>query len=82
MSSSNGFIVVFKDNATQDQIEQYAEQVNKGGGEVTARYDAVFKGFAAKLTDNQLQSFKGNDIVKYIEPDQTITIAPPDSNVQ
>lgn len=28
---SSGFIVVFKDSATQEQIEQYAEQVNGGG---------------------------------------------------
>ena len=30
------------------------------GGEVTHRYDAVFKGFAAKLTDQQLQGFQAN----------------------
>ncbi|KIO25923.1 hypothetical protein M407DRAFT_243920 [Tulasnella calospora MUT 4182] len=81
-TQSTACIVVFKDHATQDQIDRYAEQINGGGGAVTARYDSVLKGFAATLTASQLQSFQGDDIIQYIEPDQVITIAPPGSDVQ
>ncbi|KAG8983127.1 hypothetical protein FRB90_006294 [Tulasnella sp. 427] len=79
---SGKYIVVFKDSATQEQIEQYAEEVNNGGGEVTARYDTVIKGFAAYLTGSQLQNFQGDDIIDYIEPDHVISIPPPDSAIQ
>ncbi|KAG8896468.1 hypothetical protein FRC01_011792 [Tulasnella sp. 417] len=79
---SQNFIVVFKDTATQEQIDNYVQHVNTGGGEVTNRYDAVLKGFAAKLTPNLLSNFQGDDIIDYIEPDQIVTIAPPGSDVQ
>ncbi|KAG9023076.1 hypothetical protein FS837_006013 [Tulasnella sp. UAMH 9824] len=80
--SNSSYIVVFKDNATQEQIDTYAGRVGKEGGEVTNRYDSVFKGFAAKIPESLLQNLQGDDIIRYIEPDQVITIAPPESKVQ
>ncbi|KZV95114.1 hypothetical protein EXIGLDRAFT_735897 [Exidia glandulosa HHB12029] len=75
---SNSFIVVFKKSASAEQVEEYVNQVSSGGGEVTHRYDAVFKGFAAKLTDTQLQSFQANvaatdSPIDYIEADGVVT---------
>ncbi|KAH7100769.1 hypothetical protein BKA62DRAFT_705578 [Auriculariales sp. MPI-PUGE-AT-0066] len=74
--STNNFIVVFKDNATPEQIAQYKEQVNGGGGEVTHEYGTVLKGFAAKLTSEQFSSFTSlvdDGPIKYIEPDGVVT---------
>ncbi|KAG8983126.1 hypothetical protein FRB90_006293 [Tulasnella sp. 427] len=73
MSSIGKFIVVFKESATQEQINEYAEQVNSNGGKVTNHYGTVLKGFAAELTESQFQNFQGNDIIDYIEPDGVVT---------
>ncbi|KAF8342120.1 uncharacterized protein EI90DRAFT_3032186 [Cantharellus anzutake] len=74
MSEQTGkFIVVFKDSATKEEIEQYAEKVNNNGGEVTNRYDGVLNGFAAKLTPQLASSFQGDSIIDYIEPDGIVT---------
>ncbi|EJD52668.1 hypothetical protein AURDEDRAFT_158401 [Auricularia subglabra TFB-10046 SS5] len=75
---SNSFIVVFKKTASPEQVEEYVNQVSSGGGEVTHRYDAVFKGFAAKLTNQQLQGFQanlaaGDSPIDYIEADGIVT---------
>ncbi|KAG8911948.1 hypothetical protein FRC00_005518 [Tulasnella sp. 408] len=64
--STNSYIVVFKDHATPEQINQYAGRVSSEGGEVGHRYDSVFKGFSAKLPDSLLQNFQGDDIIQYI----------------
>ncbi|KAK0212695.1 hypothetical protein DFS33DRAFT_1283822 [Desarmillaria ectypa] len=68
------YIVMFKDNVSEDQIKEYAAQVNSGGGEVTQFY-GVIPGFAAKITDDQLQQFQSlqGDIIESIEPDQIVT---------
>ncbi|KAG8990811.1 hypothetical protein FRB94_013093 [Tulasnella sp. JGI-2019a] len=66
---SGNFIVVFKDSATDEQIEQYVNQVNNTGGLVTQKYDLGMRGFAANLDEAQLQSFQGNEIIKYVEAD-------------
>jgi len=72
---SQNFIVVFKEHATPDQINAYADEVSQGGGEVGHRYDSpVMKGFSATLTETQVQSFQSNDIIDYIEPDQKVSI--------
>ncbi|RDB16741.1 Serine proteinase inhibitor IA-2 [Hypsizygus marmoreus] len=70
---SGKYIVVFKDSATTEQIDQYVEKVNSNGGEVANRYDAVLKGFAATIPDHFLASLQGDDIIDYIEPDSIVT---------
>jgi len=59
----------------QDQINQYANDVDNNGGEVTNRY-SLLKGFAAKLTEQQLTSFQSlqGDVIDHIEPDGVATI--------
>ncbi|KAI0793221.1 hypothetical protein C8Q75DRAFT_804037 [Abortiporus biennis] len=51
---SGKFIVIFKDSATQDQIDKYVEEVNQSGGNVSAKYDSALKGFAASIPDAYL----------------------------
>jgi len=69
----SNYIVVFKDTATDDQINKYANEVNTSGGQVNHRYDSVMKGFSAKISDQHLQSLQGDDIIDYIEPDGVVT---------
>ncbi|EPT04908.1 hypothetical protein FOMPIDRAFT_1045582 [Fomitopsis schrenkii] len=75
MSDATGnYIVVFKDNVTQEQVEQYAQEVNSNGGEVTKRFDSILNGFAASIPTaflTQLQSLQGG-VIDYIEPDQIV----------
>ncbi|KAG7449542.1 serine proteinase inhibitor IA-1 [Guyanagaster necrorhizus] len=65
---------MFKDNVSEDQIKEYAAQVNNGGGEVTQFY-GIIPGFAAKITEDQFQQFQSlqGDIIESIEPDQMVT---------
>lgn len=46
------------------------------GGEVTHRYGAALKGFAAKLTEQTLTSFQGSDIIEYVEADGVRRLGP------
>ncbi|KAF9461283.1 hypothetical protein BDZ94DRAFT_1323431 [Collybia nuda] len=65
----NKYIVVFKDDVTQEQIDEYARNVDQNGGQVTNRYTDVLKGFAAQITDTQLQTFQslqGEGIIDYV----------------
>ncbi|KAG8912739.1 hypothetical protein FRC02_005832 [Tulasnella sp. 418] len=73
MSGKQGFIVVYKSNAPQAKIDEHIEHVRKTGGEVGHRYDSVFKGFSAQLKPEHVQSFQGNDLIDYIEPDGVVT---------
>ncbi|KAG8990808.1 hypothetical protein FRB94_013090 [Tulasnella sp. JGI-2019a] len=72
------YIVVFKDSATEAQIDEYAKGINATGGQVNHRYNSALKGFSARMDDTHLKAFKGiaDDIVDYIEPDQVVTIQP------
>ncbi|KAJ3484721.1 hypothetical protein NLI96_g5450 [Meripilus lineatus] len=70
---SGRYIVVFKDSATPEQIEQYANDVHKNGGAVLNRYDSVLKGFAATIPQSFLQSLQGSDLIDYVEPDGVVT---------
>jgi len=76
------YIVVFKDKATKEEIDQYVKEVNGTGGQVGHRYENVIKGFSAKLVESQVNSLKANAIIDYIEPDQTVTIQPPPRQTQ
>ncbi|KAG8941814.1 hypothetical protein FRC03_003935 [Tulasnella sp. 419] len=75
-NAAQSFIVVYKDSATKDQIQKHISQVEKDGGEIGHRYDAVFKGFSAKMKPECLQSLQGDDAIDYIEPDQVMSIQP------
>ncbi|KAF9049727.1 protease propeptide/inhibitor [Panaeolus papilionaceus] len=70
---SGKYIVVFKDHATQEQIDDYVKQVTHNSGEVTHHYDTVLKGFAAEIPDNIINSFEASEIIEYVEPDGIMT---------
>ncbi|KAF8973292.1 hypothetical protein BDZ97DRAFT_1912844 [Flammula alnicola] len=67
------YIVVFKDNVTEEQIEQYVKDINNNGGEVVHRYNSILNGFSAAIPDHFLSSLQGSDIIEYIEPDSVVT---------
>ncbi|KAI0315478.1 serine proteinase inhibitor IA-1 [Amylostereum chailletii] len=72
---SGKYIVVFKKTASDEVIEQHANDVAKAGGAVHSRYDTVLRGFSASIPEahlTQLQSLQGGDI-DYIEPDGVVT---------
>ncbi|KAF9012307.1 protease propeptide/inhibitor [Cyathus striatus] len=72
----NKYIVVFKDNVTQEQVKQYAKEVGEKGGKVTNEYDGtILNGFAAEISDDYLQSLQSlkDDVISYIEPDGVVT---------
>ena len=73
MVSPQKYIVVFKDSATEKDIDSHIQHVKDAGGEVGHRYDSVMKGFSASLPEQLLSSFQGSDIIDYIEPDQVVT---------
>jgi len=71
MSTAN-YIVIFKPTATEEQISQYARRISTSGGQIGHRYD-ILKGFSATLRPEHLRSLQADDIIDYIEPDQTVT---------
>ncbi|KAI0075459.1 hypothetical protein K474DRAFT_1387946 [Panus rudis PR-1116 ss-1] len=75
---STEYIVVFKDSASPEAIEKYAQEVGSAGGNVTARYDSALKGFAATIPDSYLQSLQAqsqlaDSPIQLIEPDGIVT---------
>jgi len=64
--------VVFKDNATPEQIKKYTQEINENGGKVTQEY-GILKGFAAHIPESFLCNLQGDDLIKYIEPDGVVT---------
>ncbi|KAF5320931.1 hypothetical protein D9619_001802 [Psilocybe cf. subviscida] len=68
------YIVVFKDEATPQQVEQYVKDVNNNGGHVSQRYDGgILNGFAASIPDSFLSHLQSSDAVAYIELDGVVT---------
>ncbi|KAJ7072331.1 hypothetical protein C8F01DRAFT_1361715 [Mycena amicta] len=70
---SGRYIILFKDTATDEQIEEYKRKASAGGGEVTQSYD-IIKGFAATLKPETFAEFTNfqaepNSIIDAIEPD-------------
>ncbi|KAK7692622.1 hypothetical protein QCA50_004255 [Cerrena zonata] len=75
---SGKYIVVFKDSASQAQIDKYAQDVESNGGNVGHKYDSALRGFSAAIPDAFLQTLQAqglaDGIIDYIEPDGTVTI--------
>ncbi|KAG8863559.1 hypothetical protein FRB96_008299 [Tulasnella sp. 330] len=70
---SQRYIVVFKNTATKDQIDNYEAKVNSSGGEVTRRFDTGMNGFAAMIPDSFLTKLQADSIIDFIEPDSIVT---------
>ncbi|KAG8890431.1 hypothetical protein FRB98_008466 [Tulasnella sp. 332] len=63
---SQRYIVVFKNTATKDQIDQYEAEVKSSGGDVTQRFDTGMNGFAATIPDSFLTKLKADSIIDFI----------------
>jgi len=78
MAGDKKYIVIFKDSATPDDIQRYADGVQQdGGGEIVHRYDTILKGFAATMSESHLSSLQSNlqsSPIDYIEEDGVVTI--------
>ncbi|KAI0341910.1 hypothetical protein BDW22DRAFT_1429429 [Trametopsis cervina] len=73
---SGKYIVVFKNSATPEEINKYAEDVNQNGGSVKNVWHSGLKGFSAEITPEyftSLQSLTGNGPIDYIEEDSVVT---------
>ncbi|PPQ65702.1 hypothetical protein CVT24_012120 [Panaeolus cyanescens] len=76
--STQKYIVVFKDDVTSEQIDEYVKQVDQTGGKVNSPYykeGGILNGFAADITPSFLDSFQtsAKDVIAYIEPDGVVT---------
>ncbi|KAH9998440.1 hypothetical protein BJV74DRAFT_883132 [Russula compacta] len=61
MSSSQTVIVVFKKSATQETIDNIADEVIANGGLVKEKFNSIiFKGFSADIPDTFLQTLQSN----------------------
>lgn len=65
-AKSSDYIVVYKNNMS---TESTTKSLGKLGIKPKAKYDKVFNGIAASLTDAQAASLRSNANVKYIEKD-------------
>jgi len=71
--SSGKYIVVFKESATDQQIQNYVHSIESEGGEVGHRYESIMKGFSATIPNSLLSNLQSDSIIDYIEPDGVIT---------
>ncbi|TFK54335.1 protease propeptide/inhibitor [Heliocybe sulcata] len=70
------YIVVFKQSASQEEIDKYAQDINSNGGEIKDRYDSIMKGFSATIPAQfllQMQNSLQDGPIDYIEPDGVVT---------
>jgi len=70
---SGKYIVVFKDSATDADIDKYVNEVHSNGGSVGHRYNSVLRGFSAAIPDSYFMQLQTNPVIDYIEPDGVVT---------
>jgi len=77
MPEAKKYIVIFKDSATDQEIQQYVDGVQKDrAGQVVHRYDSIMKGFAASISPSYLTFMQSNiqdGPIDYIEEDGVVT---------
>ncbi|KAK1236171.1 hypothetical protein PQX77_000580 [Marasmius sp. AFHP31] len=61
------YIVVFKSETSQDEIDKHADAISKNGGEVHERH-SLLKGFSASIPESQLQQLQSlqGGVIDYI----------------
>jgi hypothetical protein len=70
----NEYIVILRDGARSDLNGAVAE-VSAHGGRVIARYDHVFRGYAARLSADGLLAVRQNPEVLLVQPNGIVTIS-------
>lgn len=68
-SKTSNYIIVYKNNMS---AESTTKSLGKIGIKAKAKYDKVFNGIAASLTDAQAISLRTNGTIKYIEKDVSL----------
>ncbi|OQE14644.1 hypothetical protein PENFLA_c036G08361 [Penicillium flavigenum] len=69
--AENDYVVVFKDTATNDQIDKYANRVTNAGGSIHSVYyrndNPIIYGFIAGIPHHIYSSFQDDDLIEYVE---------------
>lgn len=72
---NDAYIIVFKDQTTDNEIDQELEKMNKNDGvKADHLYKNAIKGFAARLSPAAYNKLKNNPKVDFIEKDQIMSI--------
>ncbi|KAJ3777818.1 hypothetical protein FB446DRAFT_715758 [Lentinula raphanica] len=74
----SNFIVTFKDGVSQEQIQQWKDEITSGGGKLGHEFDGLITGFSAKIQPQTLQLLQQqasltDSIIENIEPDSIVT---------
>jgi len=69
---ANQYFVVMPDGTTEELLTRTEQQVRDLGGQVLERYDSVFIGFLANLSDQALEHIRRNPNISYIETDRIL----------
>lgn len=70
----NQYFVVMPDDTTEEMRANIEQQVvGDLKGQVLERYQSVFTGFLANLSDDALEQLRRNPYLSYIETDRTVT---------
>ncbi|KAF9268858.1 hypothetical protein L218DRAFT_535371 [Marasmius fiardii PR-910] len=54
----NKFMVTFKPDTPESEIDDYAKEVEKEGGTIVHRFESTLKGFTATIPDSHLDKLK------------------------
>ncbi|CAE6515374.1 unnamed protein product [Rhizoctonia solani] len=67
------YVVVFKESATKEEIEDYINRVQESGGKIKYDYSDLMKAMAVYVPHVSVQSFTNDPIVDSMEPDGVAT---------
>ena len=70
----NEYIVILRDR-TRSDLDAAINSVRANGGTVIARYEDVFRGFAARMDANAVRAIRGNLEVLLVQPNGVATIS-------
>ncbi|TIA91572.1 hypothetical protein E3P99_00988 [Wallemia hederae] len=73
--SHDRYIVVFKEDASDDDITKYASQVESSGGKITHPYQpsGIMKTFSGHIPNNFVTTLEGASPIEYVEKDKIMT---------
>jgi subtilisin family serine protease len=69
---ANQYFVVMPEGTTEDLLARTEQQVRDLGGQALQRFDSVFVGFLANLSDEALNQLRRNPTIGYIETDRML----------
>ncbi|KAF8986037.1 hypothetical protein BGZ46_010454 [Entomortierella lignicola] len=70
------YIVVFKNSAALQAIDDVAQQILNLGGKIGHRYTSVLKGFSAMIPASLVNTLSSNPLISYIEEDSQVSAFP------